>query len=169
MNVRTSVHAYITNDCNEILLTKRADIPIWVMPGGTVEQEESLESALIREVREEIGLEIGDLKKVMKSKFKLSDKFVYTAKIVGGTIELDSKEVRGFSWVNPRDLLSTTSLFEKNRIIKVSNFDGNFIEEESRINKRQEILHLMTNPISFVRVLFFYIRNHLKDGVKFKI
>ncbi|MBU1200077.1 NUDIX hydrolase [Patescibacteria group bacterium] len=169
MSVKTSVHAYITNDHNEVLLTQRADIPIWVMPGGTVKQGELLETALMREVHEEIGLEIGDLKKVMKSKLGLSYKYVYTAKVVGGTIKLDSKEVRSLSWVSPQRLLSPISLFEKNRIIKVSNFDGSFISEESTIDKKREILHLMRTPISFFWVLFSYLWNHLRGETKFRI
>jgi len=42
----------------QILLTQRSDLPIWVLPGGAVDDGESLAQAAIRETREETGLEV---------------------------------------------------------------------------------------------------------------
>lgn len=39
-----------------VLLQQRADLPLWNLPGGRVEEGESLAAAAIREVREETGL-----------------------------------------------------------------------------------------------------------------
>lgn len=44
-----------------VLLIRRGKPPLfgrWVVPGGTVERGETLEQALVREVREETGLEV---------------------------------------------------------------------------------------------------------------
>lgn len=42
----------------QILLVKRRDIPLFVLPGGGIEQSETPEEAAVREVWEETGLSI---------------------------------------------------------------------------------------------------------------
>jgi ADP-ribose pyrophosphatase YjhB (NUDIX family) len=42
----------------QVLLTMRSDFPIWCLPGGAVEDGETLAQAAIRETREETGLEV---------------------------------------------------------------------------------------------------------------
>lgn len=54
---KRSVIAVIFNHQRDhILLIKRRDVPIWVLPGGGIDQGESPEEAVIREIREETGL-----------------------------------------------------------------------------------------------------------------
>ena len=63
--MKISVLALIYSDDNEkILLVKRRDVPVWVIPGGCVEPGEQLESACLREAFEETKLEVGILKKI---------------------------------------------------------------------------------------------------------
>ena len=42
----------------KILLTRREDFEIWCLPGGIVDDNESLAEAAVREVREETGAEV---------------------------------------------------------------------------------------------------------------
>jgi len=50
--------AIVTNAKDEILLVKRVDVPVWVLPGGGIEPFETPEEAVIREVEEETALRI---------------------------------------------------------------------------------------------------------------
>lgn len=43
---------------NQILLTQRADLPVWCLPGGAVDAHESLAQAAIRETVEETGFSV---------------------------------------------------------------------------------------------------------------
>lgn len=52
------------NDLPEILLVQRKDPPykdMWALPGGFMEMEETLEEAARRELKEETGIEAGEL------------------------------------------------------------------------------------------------------------
>lgn len=60
-HIVTSVVAVILNERQEVLLTKRSIPPFqgeWVMPGGKVDLGEPVKSAIVREVMEEVGLEV---------------------------------------------------------------------------------------------------------------
>ena len=61
-HIKTSVVACIVDAGDHVLLTRRCIEPFcgqWVMPGGKVDHGEPLLTALHREVREEVGLEVG--------------------------------------------------------------------------------------------------------------
>jgi len=51
-----AVNAIIFTDHHTVLLTRRADNGLWCLPGGMVEERESLSGALVRELREEIHI-----------------------------------------------------------------------------------------------------------------
>jgi len=52
----SSVNAVIfSKDKQKVLIIKRRDVPVWVLPGGAVEKGETPEEAICREVFEETG------------------------------------------------------------------------------------------------------------------
>jgi 8-oxo-dGTP diphosphatase len=50
-------------DKKQLLLVKRRDVPVWVLPGGGIDPGETPEEAAIREVLEETGLRVSLLRK----------------------------------------------------------------------------------------------------------
>ena len=55
------VYAVIFNDKNEILICRKDKNSDWHLPGGSVENDEHLKEALIREVIEEADIEISNI------------------------------------------------------------------------------------------------------------
>lgn len=63
-NVAAAAAAIIEYE-GKILLTRRAHDPLaggWDLPGGFIDYQETAEAGLIREVREELNIEIGNLR-----------------------------------------------------------------------------------------------------------
>jgi len=52
------VRAVLVNHQGEILLQRRTDVPLWGLPAGSVELDETALEALHREVKEETGLDV---------------------------------------------------------------------------------------------------------------
>jgi ADP-ribose pyrophosphatase YjhB (NUDIX family) len=56
--------ACILFEDSKILLIKRRDIPVWVLPGGGIDQGESPEAAACREMEEETGYQVKIVRKI---------------------------------------------------------------------------------------------------------
>ncbi len=52
----------IENDKGQVLLQKRSDTGDWCVPGGALEPGETYIEAATRELREEVGIEVSDLR-----------------------------------------------------------------------------------------------------------
>jgi len=65
LNPKTANATIIENEKKEICLIRRAHEPFkgtWDLPGGFVDPDETLEESARREIKEEIGIEISDIK-----------------------------------------------------------------------------------------------------------
>jgi ADP-ribose pyrophosphatase YjhB (NUDIX family) len=58
MQIRPGVGAVIFGDGGTVLLQRRDDNGRWGLPGGAVDPGESVTAAVVREVREETGLDV---------------------------------------------------------------------------------------------------------------
>ena len=53
----------LNQDHTQVLLIQRSDVPVWVLPGGGIETDETAEEAVKREVFEETGFHVQILRK----------------------------------------------------------------------------------------------------------
>ena len=53
-----SVTAIVTDDAGRILMVHRTDNDLWSVPGGAMDIGESISEAVVREVKEETGVDV---------------------------------------------------------------------------------------------------------------
>jgi len=112
-NVAAAAGVFIFNTNNEVLFNKRAHDPgigKLGLPGGFIDANETAEESVHREVKEEVGLEIAELKYLCSCpnqyfyggiNYNTMDIF-YTAKALTETIEIDPNEVAAVYWRVPQ-------------------------------------------------------------------
>jgi len=111
---RVGVGAVVVHE-GKVVLIRRGKEPLrgrWLVPGGTVELGETLEEALVREVREETGLEVRPLElvavfdRIDRSAGAVSYHYVivdYVCECVGGVLCAGS-DAEAAALVAPEDL-----------------------------------------------------------------
>ncbi|MFG1776850.1 NUDIX hydrolase [Micromonospora sp. NPDC049048] len=114
-SVVPSVVAAVQNEHGELLMIHRTDNNLWALPGGGHDIGESIADTVVREVREETGIEVEVTGLVgtytnphhvmayddgeVRQQFSLC----FTARPVGGNLTTSS-ESRQVRWVNPAEL-----------------------------------------------------------------
>jgi len=117
--------ALIINDKNETLLVKRGlksknQVGVWSKPGGAVDLGEKVEDAVIREIKEELGVDIelvkflGFTNHIIRSENQHWIAFNYLAKIIKGEARiLEPEKIAEIKWFDfnnlPENLSQTTS------------------------------------------------------------
>jgi 8-oxo-dGTP pyrophosphatase MutT (NUDIX family) len=105
---------------NKILLTQRDDFETWILPGGGVEEGESVAQAAIRETKEETGLdvELTGLVGIYFRKSRIFDDHIvlFTAKSAGGEIGCQPGETIAVAWFPFDRIPSPLSVGHKRRI-----------------------------------------------------
>src|ERR1700679_1891641 len=99
---KQAVYGIAFNDeRSEVLLIKRLDIPVWVLPGGGLDPGESPDAGAVREMLEETGFESVVVRKVAEylPVNKMTQfSHLFECRIVGGKAKTgaETKEVKFF-------------------------------------------------------------------------
>ncbi len=124
-------------DDGKVLLTKREDFEVWCLPGGSVEDGESMAEAGSREAKEETGLDV-ELTRLVGVYSRLGGGMrdvhavLYTARPIGGELKTQPNETIEVAWF-PFDQLPEDLLFgHKKRI-------SDAINHANGVSVRQEI------------------------------
>lgn len=122
----------------KILLTQREDFETWVLPGGGVEEGESLAQAAIREVKEETGLDV-ELTTLVGIYSRMGDWIpgyisLFAAKPIGGERRCQEGETIAAEWFAFDELPGPLSLGHKKRIADaIAGVSGTVVLQEMNL------------------------------------
>ena len=107
--------ALIERDDGKVLVIWKGDMPYhrrWVIPGGYAKRGETVEQAVVREIREELSVEIaleglvGIYDDFMKDEGNQPVDYVlvvFKAEIIGGELNV-TREALEYAWIDQRSL-----------------------------------------------------------------
>ncbi len=106
----------------QVLLTMRADFPVWCLPGGAVEAGETLAQAAIREAREETALEVrltGLVGTYSRPNWRAggAHEVLFAAERVGGTLRTTTAETTNAGWFGLAELPKPVFVWHHQRIL----------------------------------------------------
>ncbi len=104
--------ALIIDDQNRMLVAQRSktmSLPLkWELPGGKIELNETAEDCLVREIKEELDIEIEVLKKLEANKHTYPNIIInlipFISKHINGIVTL--KEHTNYKWLSSNELLN---------------------------------------------------------------
>jgi ADP-ribose pyrophosphatase YjhB (NUDIX family) len=154
---KTSAFSIVTKDeGRSLLLTKRKDVPVWVLPGGGVEPDESPEKAAWREVLEETGITV----KIIRCSghyFPINrlshETYVYEATAIHGELKL-SDETSEIAYFPLNALPKALFLVHRDWISDWQNSGGATITKHlSQVTYWNMVKYLFKHPLIFLQFL----------------
>lgn len=103
--------AIILNSNQQVLVTQRSSQmshPLqWEFPGGKIEENETAEECLIREIREELNIDIEISSRLSPKKHQYPDKLILLIPFICRHLnrEILLKEHAEYKWLDSKDLL----------------------------------------------------------------
>ena len=117
---RRGVVAVIARD-GQFLVIKRSDHVVapgaFCFPGGAIEGEETEEEALVRELQEELGVNVRPIRKIWQSVTPWNVELFWWLADFDAAADLQPNplEVAGATWLTPDEMLALSGLLESNR------------------------------------------------------
>ena len=96
------VKCIVEHDGRILFIKNTYGAPVWTLPGGGVKRGELPEDAARREINEEVGIELGALKKIGELKndreYKRDTIFCFVGEAKNEAIKIDQGEIREARW-----------------------------------------------------------------------
>ena len=120
-----SVIGVVCDDLGRVLLRQRRDNGAWEPPGGVLELDERIVDGLVREVREETGLDVApvSLTGVYKSMTHAVIEVVFSCRLLNGVLT-PSEESIAFIWATSETITALTTEAFAVRVFDALAFDG---------------------------------------------
>lgn len=115
-----SVAVIITNANEKVLLLEHILRPAsgWGIPGGFIEHDEQPENAIRRELREETGIELENLKMIRVRTLNRHIEMLFRAES-NGTARVLSREIKSLDWFAVDEMPEEMSSVQKSTVKKV--------------------------------------------------
>lgn len=147
----------------KILLVKRRDIPVWVLPGGGIEKGETDEEAAVRETKEESGYDIKIIRKVAEYIHKGSGKKnnLFEAVVIGGMAETN-KEASAIDFFYPDKMPELRHPLIDEWIVDLNKKSKEVIKRKIQgVTIKQSLRQVHKHPLLVVRFLLTRIGIHI--------
>ncbi|WP_113702435.1 NUDIX domain-containing protein [Nonomuraea lactucae] len=115
-----SVCGCVFDEAGRLLVARHGDVGLWAAPGGGVDPGERPEESVVRELREELGVDVGvrgligvysgpEFRTVYPNGHECMYMIaVYGCVLASGTPVPDGDEITGFRWVTEEELPGLT-------------------------------------------------------------
>jgi 8-oxo-dGTP diphosphatase len=127
---------------NRVLLQLRDDIPtipypnMWALPGGHIDAGETPLACILREVKEELGVELNEVTLFVAAERSYGTEHTYWARAHLRVEDITLSEGQRVQWFHCDETRGMTLIYEDNRIVEeffqLRPFDGQLQEKESR-------------------------------------
>ena len=121
---RQGTSIIFVNDENKVLLFLRDDKPdlpyrnMWDVPGGHVEPDETPEECIVREMKEEMNLDLKDFQLLCEKEFDDRIEYTYWKKADLNIDEIDLMEGQCLKWVTRQEAAETELAYGFNEIVE---------------------------------------------------